>query len=282
MDAFLTTPHVAALAARQHGVVSTAQLLAAGLGRGATANLVQRGWLHRVHRGVYAVGHQRLTLHGRWWAAVLATGGVLSHRSAAAAWDLIATPSGPIDVTTRRQARSTRAIRVHRSKTLDPLNDVVHDEDDLPRTSVARTLVDLADITPPPRLKRVLERAERLRILDVVDLPGRRRLPRIADDPPLTKNELEQRFLETIERHHLPTPQVNTLVAGKEVDFHWPHRRLIVETDGAATHLTSTAFEDDRRRDAELLVNGYRVVRFTWRQVTDESQHVAETLRRLL
>jgi hypothetical protein len=208
MDAFLTKPPIAALVARQHGVVSAAQLRAAGLGRGAIASRVQRGWLHRVHRGVFAVGHPRLTLHGRWWAAVLASGGVLSHRSAAAAWDLIPTPSGPIDVTTRRQARSTRAIRVHRTTTLDPLKEVVHDEDGLPRTSVARTLVDLADVTHPPRLKRIVERAEVLRILDVVDLPGRRRLPMIAGDPPLTRTELEQRFLELVDDHGLPTPLV--------------------------------------------------------------------------
>ena len=85
MHAQVRKPRLAALAGRQHGMVSTWQLRAAGLGRGAIADGVQRGWLHPYHRGVYAVGHARVTLKGRWWAAVLATGGVLSHRSAAAA-----------------------------------------------------------------------------------------------------------------------------------------------------------------------------------------------------
>lgn len=281
MGAFLLTPLVA-LVARQHGVVSTAQLHAAGFARGAIAAGVRRGWLHPYHRGVYAVGHPRLTLHGKWWAAVLATGGVLSHRGAAAAWDLIGPPAGPIDITTTRHAHSTGAIRLHRSMTLDLLKDVVHDDDGLPRTSVARTLVDLADVTRPRELTRILERAELLRILDVVELPGRRKLPMHTAVPHMIRSELEQRFLALIQRHALPRPRVNANVAGHEVDFLWSDQRLIAETDGAATHRTATAFERDRRRDATLLVAGYRVVRFTWRQVTQEPHTVAETLRRLL
>jgi very-short-patch-repair endonuclease len=70
-------------------------------------------------------------------------------------------------------------------------------------------------------------------------------------------------------------------VEGHEVDFYWPAAKLIVETDGAATHLTPTAFEADRIRDAELTVAGYRVVRFTWRQLRDRPQTVARTLQRL-
>jgi very-short-patch-repair endonuclease len=277
MDAVLTTP----LVVRQHGAVSTAQLKAAGMSKGAIANRVRDGWLHPVHRGVYAVGHARLTYQGRLWAAVLATGGVLSHRAAAAVWDLLRAPAGPIDVTVSGEGRSRRGIRVHRSKTLDPLDDVVQDEDGLPRTSIARTLVDVADVLQPDQLKRVLKRAETMRIADVKQLPGRRRLP-VVHEPQLTRSELERRFRRLLRRHGLPQPQSNATLLGYEPDFLWADARLIAETDGKDAHLTPTAFEDDRRRDAELLLAGYRVVRFTWAQVTEESERVAKTLQRLL
>jgi very-short-patch-repair endonuclease len=237
--------------------------------------------LHRVHRGVYAVGHARLTFRGRLWAAVLATGGVLSHRSAAAVDELMPPPTGAIDVTVSGEARSRKGIRVHRSKTLDPLNDVVQDEDGLPRTSIARTLVDLAEVLNERQLKRVLKRAETLRIADVKQLPGRRLLP-VVHEPELTRSELERRFRRLLRRRALPQPRSNATIMGYEVDFLWPDASLVVETDGRAAHLTATAFEDDRRRDAELLVAGYRVVRFTWTQVTAEPERVANTLQRLL
>jgi len=249
--------------------------------RGAVAAAVRRGLLHRLHWGVYAVGHSRVSYQGRLWAAVLATDGVLSHRAAATVWDLLPVPAGPIDVITTREARSVKGIRVHRSRTLDPINDVVRDEDGLPKTSVARTLVDLADVLDERRLKRVLERAEILRIADVRPLPGRRRLP-VVHEPPMTRSELEQRFLALVARHKLPRPEVNATVGGFEVDFHWPRARLVVETDGRDTHLTAAAFEADRRRDAELLTVGWRVVRFTWRQVRTEPGYVGRTLARLL
>jgi very-short-patch-repair endonuclease len=80
----------------------------------------------------------------------------------------------------------------------------------------------------------------------------------------------------------LPRPEVNAVVAGYEVDFVWRRQSLIVETDGAATHLTPSAFDEDRRKDAALQIAGYRVVRFTWGQVTDDPRGVAATVSALL
>jgi very-short-patch-repair endonuclease len=277
VDAFLATP----LVGRQHGAVSVVQLRAEGAGRGAIARGVERGLLHRVHRGVYAVGHPRLPYKGRLWAAVLATDGVLSHRSAAAEWDLLPRPRGSVDVITTGGSRSQAGIRVHRTTTLDPLNDVVRDDDGLPRTTVARTLIDLADVLKPKELERVCERAELLRIMDAVKLAGRRRLP-VTSQPALTRSELERRFLRLVRRARLPKPSVNAFVEGQEVDFAWWAHKLAAETDGAAAHLTKAAFERDRRRDAALLRAGWRVVRFTYRQVVHEPEYVADTLKRLL
>jgi hypothetical protein len=146
----------------------------------------------------------------------------------------------------------------------------------------ACTIIDLADQLTPHRLERVLHRAEILRILDVAAinarlaaLPGRRSrtllhpLQSLAAGPQPTRSELEERFLALVATYRLPRPLVNSRVEGYEVD--WPDHRLIVETDGAATHLTATAFERDRTRDAHLTALGYRVVRLTWRQMNGPS-----------
>src|SRR4051794_9834385 len=107
---------VAEVAGRQEGMISTEQLRALGIGKSGVRERVRRGRLHSYYRGVYSVGHRRLTPRARLWAAVLACGGpnaaVLSHRSAAALWEWLAMPSGKVDVTTLRRNASTKAIRV--------------------------------------------------------------------------------------------------------------------------------------------------------------------------
>jgi very-short-patch-repair endonuclease len=290
-------PAVALLAERQGGAVSTGQLLAAGIGQGAIELRVRRGRLHHIHRGVYAVGTPRLTARGRLWAALLACGGpgaaVLSHGSAAAVWDLLPSPA-KFDVTTLGGSRSTKTIRVHRTTTLTPADITEHDG--LPVTTVARTLIDLATTLSPHRVERVVHRAEHLRLLDTHSLieqfaraNGRRTkalrqaLETLkAHDPDITRSKLEERFLALILKAQLPRPEVNAMVGGHEVDFFWPEHRLIVETDGAGTHATPTAFEDDRHRDAELTTLGYRVVRFTRRQVVKHPRATLATLVLLL
>lgn len=242
------------------------------------------------------MGRSKLSFRGRLWAAVLACGGidaaVVSHRSAAAVLDLLPTPGGPVEVTTLARSASTPTIRVHRSRTLDRVADILRHEG-LPVTSPTRTLLDLAEVLSPHRLERACHRAEHLRQLDaaalLIPLPGRRSIALTQAveglarrGPEISRSELEERFLALVAEHGLPQPQVNARVCGYEVDFSWPAERLIVEIDGRATHLTPTAFENDRRRDAILQVAGYRVVRFTYRQVVWRSQSVVGVLRALL
>ena len=290
-DAQLTTRRreVAELARRQHGVVSVAQLRALGFTRDAVRRAAESGRLHRVHRGVYAVGHKRIGARGRLWAAVLACGGperaVLSHQSAASVWDLMPQPS-VIDVITLGAARSLPGIRVHRAKIGERA-----EVEGLPLTSPMRTLLDLATVLTEHRLERVCHRAEQLRLIDVAKMPERgrgvARLRRAIESvertgPQITRSELEERFLSLVAEAGLPKPRTNARVLGYEVDFLWPDHRLIVETDGVATHFTLAAFENDRARDAKLLSAGYRVIRFTWRQVVEEPRRVVRTLRELL
>jgi very-short-patch-repair endonuclease len=113
--------------------------------------------------------------------------------------------------------------------------------------------------------------------------PGATALRRATATPPrMTRSELEHRFLHLLQVHGLPHPEVNTRVSGLEVDCAWAHARLIVELDGRAVHDTAHAFESDRERDRLLMLSGWRVARFTWRQLAERPGEVASQTRRLL
>ena len=282
---------IAAIAGRQGGVISTRQLMAAGLDRSAIARRVRRGWLHPIHQGVYAVGHTSLTSTGRWFAAVLACGdrAVLSHRPAAAAWDLRPVPSGPVDVTVPPGGRELRSgLRMHRSALEDSEKTSI---DGLPITTPERTLLDIATILRPDHLERAVEQAEWRRLVDREELqrlaetgwPGAPALRAALTEPFIvTRSVLERRFLKLCRDHGLPKPLVNVVVCGYEVDFFWPEHRLVVETDGGQYHRTRKAFEDDKQRDVELLAAGFRTARFTHRRITYEPGWVGKRLKRLL
>ena len=289
---------IAQLAATQHGVISLNHLRDLGLKIGAINHRVRSGRLHRVHRGVFAVGHARLTAQGRWLAAVLSCGedAVLSHVSAAALWNLRGSAATRIHVTVPTCAgrRHRAGVIIHRSRTLRPAD--CERVDLIPVTSVARTLLDIAALLAPGPLERAVEQSLRLRLFDndalrsLIDAdptrPGATTLGRIVasihDEPPLTRSVLEALMRDLCVAHGFPRPEVNAIVEGEEVDFLWRAQRLIVETDGQETHGTPIAFERDRARDTMLTVRGYRVVRFTHRRLTRERDRVAVTLRSLL
>ena len=202
-------------------------------------------------------------------------------------WDLV-TDGREIEVTTLRQSRSQPGIRVHRATTLDPLTDVDRQPDGLPLTTPMRTLQDLAATVDRRRLRRACRKAELLRLIDTDQIRdgvrGAERLRKglaelVPTEPQMTRSELEERFLDLVAEAGLPAPETNVLVAGFECDFVWRAERLVVETDGRAAHLTPTAFERDRARDAELTAKGWRVVRFTQRHVVREKRRVVDVLR---
>ena len=284
---------LAELAAAQYGVVARGQLRAAGLSDTAIARRVQAGRLHRVHRGVYAVGHTALSPSGRWIAAVLACGpgAVLSHASAAALWGLRPSASTRISVTVPASVtRRVPGLRVHRARSLGV--DEVATERGIPVTSAARTVLDLAATLSDRALERLLDQAERARLTDTPSVeavarahPGHRgagRLLRVLavhlPGTTVTRSDLEERMLALCRAHALPRPQVNHTVAGLEVDFLFATERLVVETDGWAYHRGRAAFERDHERDAVLARAGHRVLRFTHGQVVTEPGAVAATI----
>jgi very-short-patch-repair endonuclease len=85
-------------------------------------------------------------------------------------------------------------------------------------------------------------------------------------------------MLALIRAARLPTPATNATVCDWEVDLVWHARRLVVELDSYTFHSSRHAFERDRRKDRELQAGGYRVIRFTWRQITDEPEAVIAAL----
>src|ERR671925_1926397 len=267
---------IAQLAESQHTVVSLDQLKAVGLSASGVRKRGASGRLHRIYRGVYAVGHGRLTREGRWMAAVLACGpkAVLSHRSAAGLWGLRPDNRASTDVSLPgRSARSRLGIDVHRSTTLAPADCTV--VDGIPCTTLARTLLDLAEVVNPRGLERAIEQAEVLRLFDLRAVEevlaranGRRGAAVLravlADlaEPALTRSDVEERFLALCRAAALPRPEVNAELVVDEgpamiVDFLWRAQRLAVETDAYGTHGNRQPFERDRRRDQRLRLAGY-------------------------
>jgi very-short-patch-repair endonuclease len=285
---------LAALARRQHGVLSRRQLLAGGLGQRTIRRWVERGRLHLLHQGVYVFGHGGIESRGEWMAAVLACGegALLSHRSAAALWELVKRPrSRPLEVTAAA-GRSRPGITVHEGGIHRDDRAVV---DGIPVTSPARTLFDFAEVADERRLGRAFEEADRLRLLDLKALEhvcargcGRRALRPIrrlieeAHTPVVTRSDLEERFaLFCRERDIVPTV-TNVKVLGHEVDAFWPRERVIVELDGYAFHRHRAAFEEDRSKDVARQVAGYRAIRITDRRLEREPDSVAAEIRALL
>ena len=293
---FSTHPdlRLAALAARQHGIVNRRQLAAIGIDDSAIGRRVARGRIHRVHQGVYAVGHPKLTMEGRWTAAVAACGqgAVLSHLDAAALWRIYDGVGARVHVTVATSRRVT-GLWIHRSRKLD--RDDVTVKDGIPVTTVARTLVDLSDVLGRERVLRAVREAELLRLLDFEALDaavqrahGRRRLrvlkEALAIHVPgqIVRDELEHRFLELIREAGLPAPETNVKLKARarryEIDCLWRQHRVAVELDGRAAHARTTAFEPDRRKDAALTAIGLRPLRFTWHRVTTEGTEVIAEL----
>jgi very-short-patch-repair endonuclease len=260
--------------------VTIGQLRALGLSTSAVSKRVAAGRLHRIHRGVYAVGHRALSQEGRWMAAVLAAGegAAVSHVTAATLWQIWRRRATGIQVVAPRGQRSLTGVRIHRARRLDPRDVTVWRG--IPVTTVARTLVDLTDELDEYQLANVIHESAFRRRIDLAATraarkraTGRRNLDVLdaALDAHLagsagTRSTLEDRFLALVRAAGLPVPLVNVKVETAtreiEVDFHWPDKRLCVEVDGPGHTRPKTRLED-QTRDELLRAAGHEVLRFT-------------------
>jgi len=282
------------VAGTQHGQIAVSQLHECGLTADAIAIRVKNGRLHRIHRGVYAVGHQAMALEGRFMGAVLACGqaAVLSHFSAAALWGFVRWDDRLPEVTVLGSAaRRVDGICVHRSRSLDR-RDVMRC-DGIPLTSPPRTALDLSATTAPRALRRMIRQAQaekRVNIRQLLDLlsranghPGAAALRAVvADGPVPTRSELEDLVLDLIDTAGIERPEINKklVLDGRPIvpDFIWPELRLVIEADGAAWHDDKLTRENDADKHAILEAHGYRVLRITYAQVV---HHPRQTIARI-
>jgi hypothetical protein len=287
---------VAALASRQHGVVAHWQLRALGFTDDAIDYKVGAARLNPVHLGVYAVGHTKLTTRGRWMAAVLACGpeALLSHWDAAALWQLLGRNGSLVHVTIARNHKYVRSgqIKVHRPRVIHPDDAAI--SDDIPVTSVARTLVDLAPFAHKDTLARAWDEGARLELFTFEDITAARARSRgkrgiakidalIAERrplPPVTRSTLEIMFVEFCRRYGLPAPAMNTWIGKYEVDAAWHDQRVAVELD-SRYHDNEGSFERDPVRDADLQIARYRILRVTYRRLLTQPDELATSIRRL-
>jgi very-short-patch-repair endonuclease len=295
---------VLALGSRQHAVLRLDQLSALGLSLDAVRKRAAAGRLHRVHTAVYSlVPRALLTREGHWMAAVLACGdgAVISHRTAADLLGLRPTSRARIEVTIPgRSRRGPKGIDVHRSTTLTEADTTL--ERGIPCTTVARTALDLASVSPRRVVERALDQAEVMGVFDLIALDDQlSRNPNHPGTPPLrsvlnqhyvgstlTQSELEEALLALCRRIGVRPPKVNRWIdlgdGGPMIwaDFVWFEHRVIVETDGARYHGTQQARERDPRRDQRAIVAGWRPVRTTGRQVKWRPRELEATLLALL
>lgn len=287
---------ILALAERQHGVISAAQLSRNGLSGRSAQKRVTSGRLRRIYRGVYAVSGAPLSRDGSRMAAVLAggEGALLARENGGALWGFTRADPFPMHILLPGSGRKgPPGVRIHRTRQLDPRDRTTLRG--IPVTSVALTLVDLAETLPAQALARAVHEAEVLRLFNGRELDrfnGRRgaaRLHALLQDPNLagvTQEEFDDRFLHLCITHHLPPPRMHVhLAAGTrllEVDALWADQRVCVELDGAQVHHTRRAFSSDRKRDLALAAEGYVTVRLTWAHVTREDARVGQQLSRLL
>jgi hypothetical protein len=281
------------LASVQHGVVARRQLLDGGLSVGQIRSRLSHGMLMPVHSGVYAVGHLALTSRSRWMAAVLAGGdqAYLSHLSAANLWR-IGNFAGPVEILRPANRAPIPRLKTHRTRSLQDHEKTV--VDGIPVTSVARTLVDLASVVPAKTLDDCISAARRRRLLNWIEIraileraPNRKGTAGLKQSllifersRTITRSELETRFLRLCDEADLPMPEVDVPLGNRVLDFLWRSERVIVEVDGFGFH--HHRFNEDRIRDLDHLVAGYRTVRVTYSMIETDRAGLIESLRSIL
>ena len=293
-------PSIAALGARQHAVFGLDQLVELGLSPRAVQKRAQCGRLHRIYPAVYSlVPRELLTRKGHWMAGALAVGpkAIVSHRTASVLHGLVGYNGTRTDVTipgTHSWRRGT--LVVHSSRNLTPADLTV--EDGIPCTTIARTLLDLADVIERRRLERAFDQAEAMGVFDLLAIedllnrnPRRVAARRVKDlleehyiGSTLTESELEELALALCRRIPIPKPAVQRSLIlpdgglALRPDFTWVQQRVILEADGDRVHATRQARERRNLRDQRLIVHGWRPLHATARQLTQGSVELEATL----
>lgn len=279
------------MAARQFGVLTHAQLLGLGMSPDAIKHRMARGKLHRVHRGVYAVGRPELDRSGERKAALLACspGTALSHSAAAEYWS-VGSRAAKLELTVCPPRKLDRpGLTIHRSRTLTVAETITLRG--ITVTDPLRTLVDMAPRWQGKRLDDAIERMSQLdlrsppqllaQLNERASVPGsgivRAALTRWTIS--LTDTQLERRFLPIARRAGLGEPLRQQHLNGYRVDFYFPDLGLVVEADSLRYHRTAARQTADAKRDQAHIAAGLIPIRFSHAQITYEPRSVEATLR---
>jgi very-short-patch-repair endonuclease len=278
-----------ALAETQHGVVSRAQLLDAGLSSEGIRHRTRNGRLHPMARGIYAVGRPELSRLGEMMVAVLALGpgAVVSHATATELW-AVRRGMRALEISLPTSSGRRRAgVTVHHRR---GLADEATRHRGVPVTSLPLTLIDMALRWSPRQLEAAVNQADALDLLDPVAMrkaltrltgrPGVRPLRRLLDTHTfrLTDSELERLFLRLVHRAQLPLPATQRFASSWRVDFIWPELGLVVETDSLRYHRTPSQQNRDYQRDHAHRLAGLTPLRFTHFQVAHRPGYVLRVL----
>ncbi|MHB8658600.1 MAG: DUF559 domain-containing protein [Solirubrobacteraceae bacterium] len=283
------------VAEQQLGLVTAAQLSAAGLTRKWIRRQLSAGLLHRRHQGVYLLGHPILLPGAREFAGVLACGAraYVSHGSSAGLWVLAKPepepgsspgcgPDRPVHITVvGRSCKPRKGLCIHNVIRLHPADRAsCHG---IPLTAPARTIIDCAAEVTPDEVEDLLAEAHARGLADeqaidraIARWPHRagvaavRTARRHEGGPKWTRSKAERIMRSLLREARLPEPRMNEFVVGWPADFLWPAHRLIIEVDGYLAHGHRRAYERDRRRDQAHIAAGYTVIRITYRQLQGE------------
>lgn len=284
------------LTSQQHAAISRRQALALGLGRKAIQKRIDDEVWVPARRGIYASAGSPQTWEQRVMLAVVSggPGAVASHITAASLWRLVDRRPTTTHITVPHSRRLTTSLGrvIHRSRIVPDIRRV----SGIPVTSPARTLVDIAAERDEGQLEAALDSALNLRLVSSPALIryianrglGNRRgvalLNRLLDDRDKgsTESELERRFLRVVRNARLLEPGRQHRVGRRRIDFAYIEERIAIELDGFAEHGVKRAFEDDRRRQNELTLQGWVVLRFTWDDVTRRTDVVIATIEHAL
>lgn len=292
---------VAEIAAAQHGVITTKQALELGLSTSAIFRLVSSGTWLTVFPGTHRLCEVPPTWEQSMAAACLwgGPGSVASHRAAVRLHGL-GLDDAPPEIYIPTKKRAPGGLKVHNTDLL-PAKDITRISD-IPVTTVSRTLIDLGGVVPRPVVERVLETSLRGGLtsltylsdrIEEIGRPGRRGLATIralmrVRDPRLapTESELETMLWQLICNHSLPLPQRQFQIYDAEgfvgrVDFAFPRERLVVEAIGLSWHSGDRVLRDVERRN-RLILAGWRVLEFPWRDVVRRGAVVAARIRAAL
>jgi len=291
MGKWMTEERFRSVVERQRGRVTWAQLKQLGPSDRMINREIKAGRLLPVLPKVYAVGHRTTGREADLWAAILyaGPGAMLSHATAAHWRGLIRYPPREIEVTTPRNIKSIKGVRVYRQRHVSR-----HFHRDLPVTSIAQTVLDLAATAELRLVRKALADLDFRHELDVTAIdavckrgrPGSARLREALENhqPELahTNGDLEIDFLEWCERHHVPIPKFNTYIHGIQVDAHWPGSNLVVELDGYDNHSSRAQLRRDKRNDLKLRGRGLTVLRYDWELIRRQPRPIrTEILTRL-